>query len=170
PPVAIAVGVVVVAGVVALTLLETPTTDRKPELLPPPKRPDPRPTPSPSPQRVPAPIPKPEDPNDCEETCKDKYPQYDVLTDYIGNQFPFGGFRFDDLPEAINGIRFNRQYHSKINDGRTVQLGNSAPMDTIFKDREIKFLENLKDPEKIRNALQRFYKKCSTKSKCRLDR
>ena len=91
-------------------------------------------------------VPNPNE--ECEETCAKKYPQYDVLTDYIGSQFPFGGFKYDSPSQAANGIQFNRQRHSQIGDPRNVQLGNSAPMNTIFKDREIKFLETLKDPEK----------------------
>ena len=92
-----------------LTLLETPTTDRKPEFLPPPKRPDTRPTPSPSLQIAATPIPKPEDPNDCKETCKDKYPQYSELRDAVGNHLPFGGF----IDKSLNikdrdGVRYRR--------------------------------------------------------------
>jgi RHS repeat-associated protein len=125
---------------------DPPTTqDDERKLLPPPVRPDPEPETEREERKAP---PNPNDEECDKKTCKDVYPQYDRLSDYIGNQFPFGGFKYDNLSEATNGIRFNRQNHSQIGDPRDVQLGNSAPMDTIIKDPQIKFLENLKDPEK----------------------
>lgn len=132
PVVAVPIAVVVIVGAIAyytydtaLKLKDEPETEREEPKAP--YRPDPN--------------------KECEENCADKYPQYDVLTDYIGSQFPFGGFKYDSPSQAANGIQFNRQRHSQIRDPRNVQLGNSAPMDAIFKDPQIRFLENLKDPE-----------------------
>jgi RHS repeat-associated protein len=127
---------------------DSSTPKAPPQLLP---KPQPRPKPD---QDDEPKAPPPENPSDCDDkpkkNCATVYPQYDRLSDYVGSQFPFGGFKDKSLNSAIGAMKNFRGKHPQIHDFKALQsdpLG-SSPMDTRFMSQELKFLENLKDPER----------------------
>ena len=138
PPVALGVAVVV-GGYIIYKLLEPPTTDNTPELLPPPVRPKPEPETEEEKPKAPPP-----NPGECEkkkETCAKKYPTYSTLSQLATD--PFGGFEHTTLTDARLELEKIRENHS--NDAVRAK-GRLYPRGERYFDQAIRY--GCQDPKK----------------------
>ena len=142
--------------------LERPKPETLPKLKKPPVRPNNLNKPQPDNQPQKKPEPRYVDPDlACnKETCKDKYPQYSVLSDYIGSQFPFDGFKFDIKPgekyqepikypkpkQAKGAMPFHRQ---NVGSFGSLVFGSFEVMNIAMKSPELLFINNMETSTKI---------------------
>jgi RHS repeat-associated protein len=86
--------------------------------------PAPKPTPTPKPREKPRLVPKPNPspnpncpPEEKEETCESKYPEYSTLFEATRPGLPFEGFKYTTLQATVEKMQGLRRSHTRILDG-----------------------------------------------------
>jgi RHS repeat-associated protein len=91
----------------------TPPVKPAPRRLPPPS-----PSPSPSPSPLQDPFPDIPNPNECEDkkkkTCATEYSSYPHISEATAPHLYFGGFKSQNLPEALSSLKFHRRNYLKF--------------------------------------------------------